>query len=154
MENSNLNSDFILINHQAKKAGTHTDLRVRIPGKQSYWSWAIRKGMPPEPGNKVITIQTTIHSKSEAHFVGTIEIGYGKGTLEKIDSGPCEVIKSHSNHFQIVFHGSKIKGTYHLIRFSKMPEKMYIIFKSKDKEEVDTYKQTLHKESVDLTDYY
>lgn len=130
-------SKFILINHLAFKAGNHQDLRFQIPGrKKSYDSFAISKGVPLNSGTKVIAIRTTIHTEKEAYFTGTIQKGfYGGGTLEMLDQGECDILTYKPNHIKIIFYGNKIKGLYHLMHFEKMPEKMYIIFKSKEEKQ-------------------
>ena len=123
---------FVVMKHQAKKAGLHFDLRFQKPGKNVYDSFAIRKGVPLEPGNKVVAIRTTEHTPSEAMFTGEIKIGYGAGTLEIYDTGTVDVIKYHSNHIVLDLHGAKVNGIYHMIQFPGMKDrKMFLIFKGK-----------------------
>jgi bifunctional non-homologous end joining protein LigD len=131
-----IKSKFVLIKHDAIKAGLHYDLRFQIPGKKSFDSFAISKGIPLESGNKVIAIRTTIHTEKEAFFTGEIQKGfYGGGTLTEWDSGNVNVIKYKPNHIILDFiNGKKVKGIYHMIHFSKMPDKMFILFKSKQQD--------------------
>ena len=131
-------SKFVVIKHEAKKAGLHYDLRFRIPKSQRWTSFAVRKGVPTTIGTKAVAIKTRIHTEEGALFVGTLETGYGAGKFTKWDDGPCDIIKYSDRHMVIDFKGSKVKGIYHLIstvvinKYSKnKKDSTYLLFKGK-----------------------
>ena len=138
-------SEFILVKHDAEKAGTHYDLRFKKPDSKGWVSFATpsksREEPPPEKGEKMTLIRTEEHSEEEAKFTGKIKEGYGKGTIKKVDGGKCEVKKFKDSHMVVDFKGSKIKGVYQFVnvaKFSKSSksadeEKRYVFFKG-DKE--------------------
>jgi len=128
-------SRFIIVEHKAKRAGLHYDLRFRIPSSKDWASFAVPKGVPTEPGKKVTAIKTTIHTEKDALLTGKIEQGYGAGTLKKWDSGSCNIIKYSDRHMVIDFGGSKVKGIYHLISTGVIDKDYnkptYLLFKGK-----------------------
>ena len=111
-------SEFVIMEHDAKRAGKHFDLRFRIPKSKNWASFAVRKGVSTEVGKKVLAVKTHDHSKKEALMIGTIEKGYGAGTLKKWDDGSCTIIKYHPSHIVVEFKGRKIKGIYHFINLA------------------------------------
>ena len=139
-------SKFIIVEHHAKKARLHWDLRFRMPNSKNWASFAVRKGVPTEPGKKVLAIRTHEHSEKEALYIGTIKDGYGAGVLKKWDSGDCIIQKYGRGHIVIEFKGRKVKGLYHLISTGLMNKKeykkqQYLLFKGKT-----TIKEALYKD--------
>ncbi len=138
-----VNSRFIIVKHDAKKAKLHYDLRFKMPKSKNWASFAVRKGVPTETGQKVLAVKTHDHNEKEALFLGIIKTGYGAGKLTKFDSGACVIHKYHSSHIIVEFKGSKIKGIYHLINTGVINKKEfkkqhYILFKgSVVKEQTD-----------------
>lgn len=129
-------SQFIVVEHKAKKAGLHFDLRFKMPKSQNWASFAVRKGVPLKPGVRVLAVKTHDHSKKEALMTGKIESGYGAGTLKKWDGGSCDILKYTSSNIAIDFKGSKVKGLYYLINTgvmdkSKYKKSQYMLFKGK-----------------------
>jgi len=129
-------SQFIVVEHKAKKAGLHFDLRFKMPKSQNWASFAVRKGVPLKPGVRVLAVKTHDHSKKEALMTGKIESGYGAGTLKKWDGGSCTILKYSSANMAIDFKGSKVKGIYYLINTgvmdkSKYKKAQYMLFKGK-----------------------
>jgi len=130
-----INSSFIVVKHDAKKARLHYDLRFVMPNSKLWISFAVRKGVPEKAGEKVLAVRTHDHSEEEALFLGKLESGYGAGTLTKYDDGKCIIEKFKSSHMIIDFKGKKIKGVYHLInvglfdKSKKYKHQQYIIFK-------------------------
>jgi hypothetical protein len=107
-----------------------------MPKSNNWMSFAVRKGIPTEPGKKVLAVRTHDHTEKEALFLGTIKSGYGAGTLKKWDSGSCIIHKFSPGHILIEFKGSKVKGFYHLISTGVMNKKdyksqQYMLFKGK-----------------------
>ena len=130
-------SQFIVVEHNATKARLHWDLRFIMPKSQLWMSFAVRKGIPLNPGQKVLAVRTHDHTKEEALFLGTIPPGeYGAGKLKKWDDGQCIIHKFKPGHILIEFKGSKVKGFYHLISTGVMNRKeyknqQYMLFKGK-----------------------
>ena len=132
-------SKFIVVEHDAKKARLHWDLRFIHPDKKNIWmSFAVRKGIPLKPGQKVLAVRTHDHTEEEALFLGTIKSGYGAGKLKKWDDGTCMIKKFGPSHIIIDFKGKKVKGIYHLIntgvmnRKQKYKQQQYFLFKGKN----------------------
>lgn len=129
-------SKFIVVEHDAKKARLHWDLRFKMPNSKIWASFAVRKGVPLKPGLKVLAVRTHDHTEKEALFLGVIDDGYGAGKLKKWDDGQCVIHKYSPSHIAIEFKGRKVKGLYHLINTGVMNKKeykkqQYILFKGK-----------------------
>ena len=128
-------SKFIVVEHDAKKARLHWDLRFKMPKSSNWASFAIRKGIPTKPGLKHLAIRTHDHSRAEALFIGTIKDGYGAGKLKKWDDGSCIIHKYSPSHIAIEFKGRKVKGIYHLISTGVVDRnykrQTYFLFKGK-----------------------
>ena len=120
-----VNSRFIIVKHDAKKARLHYDLRFRMPNSKNWASFAVRKGVPTEAGKKVLAVKTHDHTEKEALFLGIIKSGYGAGKLTKFDDGPCVIHKYKSSHIVVEFKGKKVKGVYHLINTGVFNRKDY-----------------------------
>jgi len=130
-------SKFIVVEHDATKARLHWDLRFIMPKSKLWMSFAVRKGIPLKPGQKVLAVRTHDHTEKEALFLGTIPPGeYGAGRLKKWDDGQCIIHKYKPGHILIEFKGRKVKGFYHLISTGVMNKKeyknqQYMLFKGK-----------------------
>ncbi len=133
---------FVVHDHKADRAGYHQDLRFQLPRSRNWASYAVPKGIPTEPGIKVLSIRTHDHTEKEALFIGDIPPGdYGAGTLTIFDEGLCKLEKFTSAHIIMTFQGSKIKGIYHMVSVGniskeKFKQRQYLLFKSK----IKTYK--------------
>ena len=128
-------SKFIVVEHDAKKARLHFDLRFKMPNSKIWASYAVRKGVPLKPGQKVLAVRTHDHTESEALFIGTIKTGYGAGKLKKWDDGQCIIHKYSPSHIAIEFKGRKVKGMYHMVSTGVIDrnykKQTYILFKGK-----------------------
>jgi bifunctional non-homologous end joining protein LigD len=128
-------SRFIVIEHLAKRARLHWDLRFRIPKSRMWASFAVPKGISLEPGVKVLAIRTNDHTEEGALFTGRIGSGYGEGKLTKWDGGYCDIEKYTSSHIILNMKGSKVKGIYHLINTGVVDKdyksQTYLLFKGK-----------------------
>ena len=111
-------SKFAIMEHNAKRAGLHYDLRFIMPNSKMWASFAVRKGVPTEIGKRVLAIRTHDHTEKEAMMLGKIESGYGAGVLKLWDKGSCIIMKYHPSHITINFNGNKIKGIYHFINIA------------------------------------
>ncbi len=133
-------SKFILVEHNAEKAGKHNDLRFKKPDSTRWASFATKDKLPIDDNDKrkVLLIKTYTHTKEDALFTGKIQEGYGKGTIRKIDGDDCIIEKyDPANHIIINFQGKKLKGRYHIINFkviSKLAkeDRRYLFFRAKD----------------------
>jgi hypothetical protein len=126
-------SKFIILKHEAKRAGLHTDFRFRIPASRKWASFAVRKGVPTEPRVKVLAIRTKDHTEYGALLTGKIGSGYGAGRLTKIDSGYCDVEKYSSTHIVLNLRGNHFTGIYHFLSTGVIDRnyenKSYLLFK-------------------------
>jgi DNA ligase D-like protein (predicted 3'-phosphoesterase) len=131
----NILSKFIIIEHRAKVAGLHFDLRFKKPNSNMWASFAVRKGVPTEPGKKVLAIRTNDHTKEEALLTGKIKEGYGAGKLVKWDSGSCLILKYETHHILLDLKGQKLKGLFHLVSTGVIDKDYkkptYMLFKGK-----------------------
>ena len=131
-------SKFIIVKHDAIKAKLHYDLRFKMPKKNNWASFAVRKGVPTKTGTKVLAIRTHDHTPKEALFLGTIEKGkYGAGKLTKWDDGSCTITKYSTAHMVVEFKGRKVKGLYHMVSTGVMnkrefKKKSFMLFKGKE----------------------
>jgi DNA ligase D-like protein (predicted ligase)/DNA ligase D-like protein (predicted 3'-phosphoesterase) len=118
---------YVVQKHDARKL--HYDLRLERDGVLV--SWAVPKGIPIEPNEKRLAIQTEDHPLEYGGFEGIIPKGqYGAGTVEIWDHGFYVPVKWESNKVEVVIAGERVKGRYELIRLEKS-EKEWILFKKK-----------------------
>lgn len=69
--------------HAAERAKRHIDLRLADPQTGHAHSFVVPKAEWPAPGKAVLIQPTFTHTADYLGFTGTIEKGYGKGTVEK-----------------------------------------------------------------------
>jgi hypothetical protein len=133
-------SKFIILRHEARRAGIHEDFRFRIPASRKWASFAVRKGVPTETGVKVLAIRTKDHTEYGALLTGKIGSGYGAGRLTKLDSGYCDIEKYSPTHIVLNLRGNTVKGIYHLLSTGVIDRnyenKSYLLFKGKSITEV------------------
>ena len=132
----NIKSKFVIMDHEAKRARYHQDLRFKKPDGNLWDSFAVRKGVPTQYGIKVLAIHTHDHTEKDALFTGVIDDGYGAGKLDLFDKGDCIIEKYTNSHIVLNFKGRKIKGRYHLVSTVVMKNKSgkireYFLFKGK-----------------------
>lgn len=83
--------------------------------------WAFRKPLPEEVGTKRLGIEQPDHHTSWLNFEGTIEDGYGAGTLKIWDKGKINDFNVKENQkFVGTFVGKRVKGKYVLVRSDKL----------------------------------
>jgi len=140
-------SRFVVMKHEAKRAGLHFDLRFQIPGSHMWASFAVRKGVPLEEGIKVLAIRTEDHSEKGALLTGRIGSGYGAGKLTKWDWGYCDVEKYTVTHIVLNCRGNKVKGIYHLLNTRYTLTK---VSDSEDKQSYMLFKGKVVKEVADM----
>jgi len=126
-------SEFVIVKHEAKRAGLHYDFRFRKPTGKKWESFAVRKGVPKVAGQKVLAIRTKLHSEKDARLTGKLAIGYGAGKFTMQDEGPCEILKYTDRYISIKLNGKKYKGVYHLFEVAggDKKRKQYYFFKGR-----------------------
>jgi bifunctional non-homologous end joining protein LigD len=104
---------FVIQQHHA--TALHWDLRLERDGVLA--SWAVPKGMPPDPRVNHLAVQTEDHPLEYLSFSGEIpEGGYGAGTMFIWDSGTYELEKSSERELVFVLHGKRVRGRHALFR--------------------------------------
>ena len=104
---------FVVQRHDASRL--HYDFRLERAGALA--SWAVPKGVPLEPGAKVLAVHVEDHPLEYATFHGEIPKGqYGAGTVEIFDHGSYDLLEEKPNG-QLTFdlHGSKLQGRWSLV---------------------------------------
>ena len=80
-------------------------------------SWAVPKGIPPDPSVNHLAVRTEDHPLMYLEFEGEIPKGsYGAGTMSVWDHGTYDTLKWESYEVQVVLHGERVQGRYVLFR--------------------------------------
>ena len=104
---------FVVQEHHA--TALHWDLRLEHEGVLA--SWAVPKGIPPDPRDNNLAVQTEDHPLMYLDFHGEIPEGnYGAGSMTIWDTGTYELYKWEPNEVMVTLHGRKAKGRYVLFR--------------------------------------
>jgi bifunctional non-homologous end joining protein LigD len=104
---------FVVQEHHA--TALHWDLRLERDGVLV--SWAVPKGVPPDPRENHLAVHTEDHPLMYLDFHGEIPEGsYGAGTMEVWDTGTYEPVKWTDREVVAVFHGKKVQGRYALFQ--------------------------------------
>jgi bifunctional non-homologous end joining protein LigD len=110
---------FVIQKHDATRL--HYDLRLEMEGVLR--SWAVPKGLPEQPGEKVLAVAVEDHPLEYGDFEGTIPAGnYGAGTVMLWDHGhylssqadPGEAFRD--GHIDFALAGQKCTGEWTLVR--------------------------------------
>ena len=103
---------FVVQKHQVSHL--HYDFRLEMEGVLK--SWAVPKGVPPEPGVRRLAVQVEDHPIDYIGFAGKIAEGeYGAGTVEIWDRGEFELDKKAPDRLEFTLKGEKLSGDYVLI---------------------------------------
>jgi bifunctional non-homologous end joining protein LigD len=106
-------SRFVVQEHHARSL--HWDLRLERDGALA--SWAVPKGIPPDPRKNHLAVQTEDHPLEYLDFHGEIPAGeYGAGTMRIWDRGTYETHKWRDKEVMVTFHGERVRGKYVLFR--------------------------------------
>jgi len=106
-------SRFVVQEHHARSL--HWDLRLEHDGTLA--SWAVPKGIPPDPRKNHLAVQTEDHPLEYLDFHGEIPAGqYGAGTMRIWDRGTYETHKWRDKEVMVTFHGERVRGRYVLFR--------------------------------------
>jgi bifunctional non-homologous end joining protein LigD len=100
---------FVVQEHHARSL--HWDLRIEHEGVLA--SWAVPKGIPPDPRRNHLAVRTEDHPLEYLEFHGEIPEGqYGAGTMAIWDRGTCELHKFRDKEVMATFHGERMRGRY------------------------------------------
>jgi DNA ligase D-like protein (predicted ligase)/DNA ligase D-like protein (predicted 3'-phosphoesterase) len=120
---------FVVQEHHSRRL--HYDLRLEKDGVLK--SWAVPKGIPADPSEKRLAVETEAHPLGYASFEGTIPKGqYGAGTVEIWDKGVYEAKVWDEKMIEFTVQGKKLKGRYALVRLKKAREKSWLLLKGKE----------------------
>jgi bifunctional non-homologous end joining protein LigD len=104
---------FVVQEHHARSL--HWDLRLEHDGTLA--SWAVPKGIPPDPRRNHLAVRTEDHPLEYLDFHGVIPEGeYGAGSMKIWDRGTYELHKFRDEEVMITFHGERLHGRYVLFR--------------------------------------
>ena len=104
---------FVVQRHDARRL--HYDFRLERNGALA--SWAVPKGVPLEPGQRVLAVHVEDHPLDYATFAGEIPKGeYGAGTVEIWDSGTYDLVEEkRDGGLTVHLHGKRLEGTWTLV---------------------------------------
>src|SRR3954453_18753239 len=104
---------FVVQEHHARRL--HWDLRLEHDGTLA--SWAVPKGIPPDPERNNLAARTEDHPLEYLDFHGEIPAGnYGAGTMTIWDQGVYELHKWRDTEVMVTLHGERVQGRYVLFR--------------------------------------
>src|SRR3954447_2476424 len=122
---------FVVQEHSARSM--HWDLRLEPEGTLA--SWAIPKGIPPDPKRNNLAVRTEDHPVEYLDFHGEIPRGeYGAGTMRIYNRGTYELHKFRDAEVMVTFHGERVRGRYVLFRTD---EKNWMIHRMDPPEDPD-----------------
>jgi bifunctional non-homologous end joining protein LigD len=104
---------FVVQEHHA--TALHWDLRLEHDGVLA--SWALPKGVPPDPRVNHLAVHTEDHPMQYLSFHGDIPAGnYGAGSMTVWDQGTYELEKWGAREVVVVLHGARVAGRYALFQ--------------------------------------
>ncbi|MDP8943029.1 MAG: non-homologous end-joining DNA ligase [Actinomycetota bacterium] len=104
---------FVVQEHHARRL--HWDLRLERDGV--LLSWAVPKGIPPDPKENHLAVRTEDHPLEYLDFSGEIPAGqYGAGTMKIFDRGTYEPHKVRDDEVIVTLRGERVRGKYALFR--------------------------------------
>jgi bifunctional non-homologous end joining protein LigD len=104
---------FVVQEHHA--TSLHWDLRLERDGVLA--SWAVPKGIPPDPRENHLAVQTEDHPLMYLDFHGEIPEGsYGAGKMTIWDSGTYEMHEWTDDKVEVTLEGERVHGRYVLFR--------------------------------------
>jgi bifunctional non-homologous end joining protein LigD len=104
---------FVVQEHHARSL--HWDLRLEHDGALA--SWAVPKGIPPDPRKNHLAVRTEDHPLEYLEFHGDIPEGqYGAGSMKIWDRGTFETHKWRDREVMVTLHGERVQGRYVLFR--------------------------------------
>jgi bifunctional non-homologous end joining protein LigD len=102
---------FVIQQHSATRL--HWDLRLEHHGVLV--SWALPRGVPRDPKENHLAVQTEDHPLQYLDFEGDIPEGnYGAGNMKVWDTGTYDIEEWGDRKAVVVFHGRRVRGKYAL----------------------------------------
>jgi bifunctional non-homologous end joining protein LigD len=104
---------FVVQRHDARRL--HYDFRLERGGALA--SWAVPKGVPLNPGERVLAVHVEDHPLGYATFAGEIPPGeYGAGTVEIWDTGTYELLEEkRDGGLTVRLAGKRLEGVWTLV---------------------------------------
>lgn len=127
-------SIFVVQLHHASRR--HFDFRLQVGDVLK--SWAVPKGPSYDPEVKRLAVEVEDHPVSYAGFEGDIEHGYGKGHVDRFDTGVWTTegdaeAQLQKGHLRFELFGKRLKGGWHLVRSGrKERQPAWFLIKAKD----------------------
>jgi bifunctional non-homologous end joining protein LigD len=104
---------FVVQEHHARRL--HWDLRLERDGVLA--SWALPRGIPPDPARNAKAVHTEDHPLPYLDFQGEIPAGqYGAGTMTIWDRGTYTCHEWTPDKVVVTLHGERARGRYALFR--------------------------------------
>jgi len=104
---------FVVQEHHARSL--HWDLRLEHDGVLA--SWAVPKGIPPDPGENHLAVHTEDHPLEYLDFHGEIPEGeYGAGAMTVWDHGTYDAHEWTDTKVTVTLHGERVQGRHALFR--------------------------------------
>ncbi|HEV2413166.1 MAG TPA: non-homologous end-joining DNA ligase [Candidatus Dormibacteraeota bacterium] len=104
---------FVVQEHHARRL--HWDFRLEKDGVGV--SWAVPKGIPPDPKKNHLAVHVEDHPLGYFKFAGEIPKGeYGGGQVLIWDQGTYDPIKWSDREVMIDLHGTRLQGRYVLFQ--------------------------------------
>lgn len=123
---------FLIHKHNADRVGLHYDIRIENDGVLVSWACRYIPDLIKDSKKKILIIKQPPHNLEWFDFEGQITDTYGKGKVTIWDKGDVDKIKWTDNHITIEFKGTKLKGIYHIIRYTGGKRTQFLMFKSKE----------------------
>jgi bifunctional non-homologous end joining protein LigD len=138
---------FVVQKHDASHL--HYDFRLEMEGVLK--SWAVPKGPSLDPSIKRLAMMVEDHPFDYRNFEGVIPKGnYGAGTVMVWDEGTYVPFNTeglnknaqdkearhqlYSGKLKFTMHGTKLKGTFALVKAAARGENAWLLMKLKDEE--------------------
>jgi bifunctional non-homologous end joining protein LigD len=104
---------FVIQEHHARSM--HWDLRLEHDGV--LLSWAVPRGIPPDPKRNNLAVHTEDHPLEYLEFEGDIPRGeYGGGSMRIWDRGRYQAHKMNDDEAIVTLHGDRVRGRYALFQ--------------------------------------
>jgi bifunctional non-homologous end joining protein LigD len=104
---------FVVQEHHARRL--HWDFRLEKDGVGV--SWAVPKGIPPDPKKNHLAVHVEDHPLEYFEFAGDIPKGeYGGGQVSIWDHGTYETEKWSDREVMVILHGQRLQGRYVLFK--------------------------------------
>lgn len=106
--------EFVVQEHDAKRAKKHYDLRLGDPKTQKGYSWAGR--YLPKPGEIRLFNLQPVHEIEYFNFEGEIPEGYGAGKVKIVNRSKAYVVESSPDRVKFVVPTDKGNEEYLLLK--------------------------------------